>query len=288
MEPVPPEIIDEINDEIDNIIDGKPIDPEFGQDPVLAPEQIEIIKDKINDLLNQIPVDPEFGVEPDNDGFPGDSDKDTDDGTIDEKPINPGPDDDGGSDNEANRLRSITVEIRPEDGRFENVEVGFRTDDIIRGVDENTNKLRGRGGDDLITGADRFDYLFGNRGSDTLNGGKGNDVLEGKQGPDELNGGSGNDVLYGGRASDTLTGGTGEDIFVLSKKEDLITDFDVTQDAIGIVYALDLTFHQEGDNLRIKGNKNVNTLLLNVQKDKFLQNYPDNLQIIPVVEVDAF
>ena len=32
----------------------------------------------------------------------------------------------------------------------------------------------------------------------------------------------------------------------------------------------------------------VNTLLLNVDKDEFLENYPDNLQIVPAVEVDIF
>ena len=52
--------------------------------------------------------------------------------------------------------------------------------------------------------------------------------------------------------------------------------------------AFDLIFTQEGVDLRIEGDDKVNTLLLNVDKDDFLENYPDNLQIVPAVEVDVF
>ena len=50
--------------------------------------------------------------------------------------------------------------------------------------------------------------------------------------------------------------------------------------------AFDLIFTQEGVDLRIEGDDKVNTLLLNVDKDDFLENYPDNLQIVPAIEVD--
>jgi len=54
------------------------------------------------------------------------------------------------------------------------------------------------------------------------------------------------------------------------------------------VRAFDLVFTQDGVDLRIEGDDKVNTLLLNVDKDEFLENYPDNLQIVPAVEVDVF
>ena len=58
----------------------------------------------------------------------------------------------------------------------------------------------------------------------------------------------------------------------------MITDFKVKKDAIGLVYALDLKFKQKGDDLMITGNDSVRTLLLDVDKEKFLANFPDNLQ----------
>ena len=130
--------------------------------------------------------------------------------------------------------------------------------------------------------------MYGGPGADSLDGGAGSDVLFGKKGRDNLSGGNGNDVLYGGSGTDTLTGGSGRDVFVLSRKKDTIIDFEIGQDGIGLVRALDLIFTQKGNNLSINGDDKVNTLLLNVDKDQFLENYPDNLQIVPAVEVDVF
>ena len=64
-----------------------------------------------------------------------------------------------------------------------------------------------------------------------------------------------------------------------------IVDFNIQKDAIGLVYALDLTFTQNGDDLQISGNDGVNTLLRNVDKDDFLANFPDNLFDAAAVEV---
>ena len=117
-------------------------------------------------------------------------------------------------------------------------------------------------------------------------GGKGADVLQGGNGKDELKGGAKNDVLYGGKKADVLTGNTGKDTFILSKGKDVITDFKAGKDAIGLVYALDLNFKQKGDDLLVKGNDGVKTLLLNTDKDNFLTNFPDNLEIVPAVEIN--
>ena len=84
-----------------------------------------------------------------------------------------------------------------------------------------------------------------------------------------------------------LTGNAGRDVFILSKANDVITDFKLSKDAIGLVYELDLTFTQVGDDLLIEGNDRVSTLLLDVSRSDFLENYPNNLQIVPAVSVDV-
>ena len=127
--------------------------------------------------------------------------------------------------------------------------------------------------------------MYGRKGNDTLIGAQGDDVMQGGFGNDTLKGGSGDDVLYGGEGNDKLTGNGGKDVFILSNGRDIITDFNLDKDAIGLVYALDLTFTQIGEDLQINGNDGVNTLLRNVDKDDFLANFPDNLFDAAAVEV---
>ena len=150
------------------------------------------------------------------------------------------------------------------------------------------DEIRTKGGDDSISGRGGNDYLFSGRGDDTLLGGNGSDVLQGKQGRDLLDGGKGNDLLYGGKSADTLTGGTGRDVFVLSRGEDIVTDFQLNKDGIGLVNKLDLEFVQVDADLLIRDTESgVETLLVGVQKDEFLKDYPGNLQLVPAVEVDV-
>ena len=83
---------------------------------------------------------------------------------------------------------------------------------------------------DILTGSNDANQLFGGAGDDRLLGGYGNDRLDG---------GSGNDILIGAEGSDVLAGGSGADtfVFVLASdsapgSEDQITDFsrlDVSQ-----------------------------------------------------------
>ena len=56
------------------------------------------------------------------------------------------------------------------------------------------------------------DRIVGKGGNDVLQGLKGADVLEGQAGNDKLSGGLGDDVLIGGAGRDTLIGGPGTDI----------------------------------------------------------------------------
>ena len=62
-------------------------------------------------------------------------------------------------------------------------------------------------GDDVLTGGD---------GGNTLYGEAGNDIITGGDGYDSLDGEAGNDILDGGAGDNYLTGGVGDDIFVLS------------------------------------------------------------------------
>jgi len=72
----------------------------------------------------------------------------------------------------------------------------------------------------------------------TINGEAGNDVLWGSNGNDIIDGGTGDDSIFGGTGSDTLTGGTGSDIFqfTATADNDVISDFDVTNDSINLYY----------------------------------------------------
>ena len=67
--------------------------------------------------------------------------------------------------------------------------------------------------DDVLTGSDAAQQLFGNAGADRADGLGGNDILNGGTGDDELYGGAGADRLEGSADEDYLEGGSGEDLF---------------------------------------------------------------------------
>ncbi|QNJ03578.1 hypothetical protein [Synechococcus sp. PROS-U-1] len=222
----------------------------------------------------------------DNNGDNSTEDKPGSEGSIDGEPITPPVDPDPGQpEPEATALRVIDVDPRPKNNAFESIESGSQKTDTVIGS-KGIDKLRGKKKSDLIKGKKGADYLYGDNGADSLMGGNGADVLQGGNGKDALKGGAGRDILYGGKEADVLTGNTGKDTFILSKGKDVITDFKVKKDAIGLVYALDLNFKQKGDDLLIKGNDGVKTLLLDTDKDKFLSNFPGNLEIVPAVEIN--
>ena len=76
-------------------------------------------------------------------------------------------------------------------------------------------------------------------------------------------------------------------MFILSEGSDVITDFEIGTDDIGLVYKLNLTFTQEGDDLRVRGTDGVNTLLLNINKDDFLKDFGSGTPaLLPAVEVN--
>lgn len=113
-----------------------------------------------------------------------------------------------------------------------------QTPDVLIGTPENDD-LNGGGGDDFISGRP---------GNDQLNGGSEQDTLFGGQDNDSLNGGAGNDILSGDKGQDFLSGGIGSDTFIVSvssstndsSQADVITDFIVGEDFIGLSEGLSL------------------------------------------------
>ncbi len=125
-------------------------------------------------------------------------------------------------------------------GLGDDIIAGGDGDDILRG-DLNSRAPQGNvGGDDLIFGGAGNDRIGGKGGNDELFGDAGDDLLWGDAGDDLLRGDLGNDTLTG----DNFSGGSGSDTFILAIGEgtDIITDFEVGNDLIGL--ADGLTFDQ--------------------------------------------
>tara|TARA_R110002124_G_scaffold167641_5_gene335053 strand:+ start:9249 stop:12626 length:3378 start_codon:yes stop_codon:yes gene_type:complete len=87
---------------------------------------------------------------------------------------------------------------------------GGRGDDVITGGN-GRDKIYGRDGDDTLDGAGGDDRIYGGNGNDVIEGGSGNDHVHGDRGDDIVSGGSGNDHVDGGSGNDVLSGGTGND-----------------------------------------------------------------------------
>jgi Ca2+-binding RTX toxin-like protein len=132
----------------------------------------------------------------------------------------------------------------------DNLVAGLLGDDTIFGRDGN-DTLRGDansrspggsvGGDDVISGGAGNDQIGGKAGNDLLSGDEGDDLIWGDAGNDTIMGVTGNDTLTG----DDFSGGSGSDLFVFGNGDgtDTITDFDITEDLIGLVEG-ELTFDE--------------------------------------------
>jgi Ca2+-binding RTX toxin-like protein len=77
-------------------------------------------------------------------------------------------------------------------------------DDVVTGTVGAFNRLRGLGGNDVVTGGDHSDWLRGDAGDDVLNGGDGDDRLDGGTGADSMVGGAGNDIYYVDDSGDSI------------------------------------------------------------------------------------
>lgn len=160
---------------------------------------------------------------------------------------------------------------------------GKGRDHLDGGLDEDT--IRGGAGKDVISAGPvddvAGDKMFGGAGDDMINGYKGVDVLRGGKGDDslyggdnldKLHGGSGDDIVVGGTGSDTIIGGKGNDqlsgneagavvlddglnkfIFAGDFGKDVITDFHIGFDTIGLVGISedDVTVKTKGDDVKV-------------------------------------
>ena len=86
-------------------------------------------------------------------------------------------------------------------------------DDLLTGS-QKADTIFGLGGNDVLLGLGGNDLLDGGPGDDNLDGGKGADKLKGQKGDDVLTGGDGNDTLIGGPGKDKLNGGKGNDTLI--------------------------------------------------------------------------
>ncbi len=114
--------------------------------------------------------------------------------------------------------------------------------------------------DDVATGGNLRDMLWGLEGNDSLKGMGGNDYLSGGSGDDTLVGGAGADALIGGDGADRMMGGAGVDRFVLetasdspNASPDLIVDFAQGQDKIDLSIVADSVANSGHGPLRFIG-----------------------------------
>jgi Ca2+-binding RTX toxin-like protein len=105
---------------------------------------------------------------------------------------------------------------------------GFKGDDKFKGL-LGSEVVFGGSGNDAIQGGNGSSTLFGNDGNDVLLGGGGPNILVGG-GTSMLYGGNGDDQLVGAFDHQVMTGGPGHDAFVCKGSEDLVMDFDPTED----------------------------------------------------------
>ncbi|MEC4816319.1 MAG: hypothetical protein SAK29_24085 [Scytonema sp. PMC 1069.18] len=77
------------------------------------------------------------------------------------------------------------------------------------------NALVGTPGNDILTGNNTGDNIFGNGGMDSLIGGSGDDNIYGGSDADTINGGAGNDRIFGNGGADLINSGTGFDSIFL-------------------------------------------------------------------------
>lgn len=104
--------------------------------------------------------------------------------------------------------------------------------DVISGGEGNDD-LYGMRGNDTVSGDEGNDRIWGNTGNDELDGGAGNDDVRGGSGDDVVKGGSGDDVVIGNTGNDVVAGGDGNDALSGNSGDDVLLDGDGNDKADG-------------------------------------------------------
>lgn len=136
-------------------------------------------------------------------------------------------------------LSTYGVAERNEDGTDRNAIIG----NTISHTSNGATLVYGDGS--YVSATEPMTTVQGTAGNDTLLGSAASEIFYGGAGNDTINGGAGGDILVGGAGIDKLTGGTGADTFRFAAQsdsyrnattsfDDIITDFDVTQDKIDL------------------------------------------------------
>ncbi|WLI09841.1 MULTISPECIES: glycosyl hydrolase family 28-related protein [Pseudomonas] len=136
-------------------------------------------------------------------------------------------------------LSTYGVAERNEDGTDRNAIIG----NTISHTSNGATLVYGDGS--YVSATVPMTTVQGTAGNDTLLGSAASEIFYGVAGNDTINGGAGGDILVGGAGIDKLTGGTGADTFRFTAQsdsyrnattsfDDIITDFDVTQDKIDL------------------------------------------------------
>ncbi|WLG82307.1 glycosyl hydrolase family 28-related protein [Pseudomonas cucumis] len=136
-------------------------------------------------------------------------------------------------------LSTYGVAERNEDGTDRNAIIG----NTISHTSKGATLIYGDGS--YVSATEPMTTVQGTAGNDTLLGSAASEIFYGGAGNDTINGGAGGDILVGGAGIDKLTGGTGADTFRFTAQsdsyrnattsfDDIITDFDVTQDKIDL------------------------------------------------------
>ncbi|MDF2140950.1 calcium-binding protein [Paenirhodobacter sp. CAU 1674] len=115
------------------------------------------------------------------------------------------------------------------------------------------DSLTGNEGDDTLLGGYGADTLMGNDGDDSLVGGAQNDVMDGGAGYDHLIGGAGNDMMLGGAGNDTLLGEDGNDSLSGGLGRNLI-DGGAGDDIIAAGGTLDTVYGGDGNDTIVASN----------------------------------
>ncbi|NJN89074.1 MAG: endonuclease [Leptolyngbyaceae cyanobacterium SL_5_14] len=160
--------------------------------------------------------------------------------------------DDANSVEEGDRIVGSAENDTLTGGNGDDIIFGILGNDSLSGKNGN-DRIFGGTGNDTISGGNGNDRNFGGIGSDILNAGVGNDTLLGQEGEDILNADNGDDLLWGGSDDDLLSGGQGRDTFVLAVGQgtDTVSDFDISNDFIGLANGLALgQISLEGNTIR--------------------------------------